>query len=349
MFSSIQQLPWAAPDAGPRVGSSDADSMYLYQGYIETAHIGDSILSMRFGRQELAFGTEWMMGNQDFYDGLSWDAVRGIFEFTDKHRLDVFWAKVAEFDRIDQEGDADLYGTYFSAQTLGNSSIGMDAYLMGAQVQMGFAETAMTPYWVGVRFFRERETGFHFSAELTYQFGDMGDSDDDVSIGAWGLESFLGYTWNSPTHPTIKGGITWMSGDDDLGDDSFDTFFTPAGEVHPRLGMMDLFASNLLNVATTGGLGLNAYTIGYSGSKDNHSWGADIWHFETDEDASFITGDESELGQEVDLWYNYQYSEHMVAQFAVSYFNAGSLYEADLDPLSTDDAWRIYANLMVRF
>jgi len=382
--------------------------VFVYQGYMEAAHVGDSIFSVRVGRQELAYGTEWMLGNQDFYDGQTYDGVKGIFEFTDKHRLDLFWAKLAERDTtingavadpvLDQSGDdSDLYGAYFSAQTLGNSSVGMDAYVMGlhdqANLALGVTTDAdnnyitgaglfggdnlsyLSSYWVGVRFFRERETGFHFSAEVTYQFGKLdgvsnGD-DGGFSIGAWGLESFMGYTWDQPTHPTIKGGVTYATGQSasDLGNGDWNTFFTPAGEVHPRLGLADVVdASNVL-----------AFNLGYTGSKGNHSWGVDLYHFEAAEvdpfvedsivsDVAIDAGNDlsSTIGQEVDLWYNYQYSEHLVAQFAAAYFNAGGFIDdvnrcgsddstcdptdpKDADSIQSSDAWRIYANLMVRF
>jgi hypothetical protein len=403
-------------DADPRrleivrvLNDIDGDGVFVYQGYIETAHVGDSIFSMRFGRQELAYGTEWLLGNQDWYDGQTFDAVKGIFEFTDKHRLDIFWAKIAERDTtlattdggyplLHQGGDdADLYGAYFSAQTLGGSSVGMDAYLLALRDQANigynvdtdadgdvitsaflFTDAGLTylqSYWAGVRFFRERETGFHFSAEATYQWGSLegvsnGD-DDGFDITAWGFEGFLGYTWDTPSHPTIKGGVTYATGSTahDLGSGDYNTFFTPAGEVHPRLGLADIIeASNVL-----------AFNLGYTGSHERHSWGVDLWHFEEAEpdplvessyvpDAAIEAGHDfgDEMGQEVDLWYNYQYSEHMVAQFAVAYFNAGSFIEdanrcgtpdgtcdptdpSDADSIGTSDAWRVYANLLVRF
>jgi len=395
----------------------DGDGVFVYQGYMEAAHIGDSILSVRIGRQEMAYGTEFLLGNQDWYDGQTFDGVKGILEFTDKHRLDLFWAKLAERDTtvpgavglpaLGQGGDdSDLFGAYFSAQTLGKSSVGMDAYLLGLKddanivynvaVQdngiIGYDATDfysveanrsfLDAWWAGVRFFREREHGFHFSAELTYLFGSIDanlDSDNDglidddhLSIGAWGFESFLGYTWDTPTNPSIKGGVTWATGSsvNDYESGNYNTFFTPAGEVHPRLGMMDLIdASNVL-----------AFNLGYAGSAKRHSWGVDLWHFELDQvdpfieaatiaDASLEDGHNlsSTIGQEVDLWYNYQYSEHMLAQFAVSYFNAGGYIEdlnrcadegfAACDPtesseptdIATSDAWRITANFLVRF
>lgn len=390
------------------------DQVFVYQGYMEAAHVGDSIFSVRIGRQEFAYGTEFLLGNQDFYDGQSMDGIKGILEFSDNSRLDLFWAKLAERDTtlpssagantLNQGGnDSDLYGAYFSTKCLGGSSIGMDAYVLGltdgSNLTYNYTvspsgdsvsgtfytnepnRTYLSSYWAGLRFFRDREHGFHFSAEGTYQWGRMeanadenGDGivdDTRMTISAWAFEGWLGYTWNTPSNPTIKGNVTWASGSNsrDFSNADWHTFFTPGGEVHPRLGLMDLVdASNILS-----------FNLGYAGSHERHSWGVDLYDFHFDKvdpvvqsafvsDAALVAGHDfsKELGQEVDLWYNYQYSEHMVAQFAVAYFNAGSFITdrnrcgtadstcdpnapEDADSIHTNDAWRVYANLLVRF
>lgn len=394
--------------------TDQTDGVRVYQGYIETAKIGGSIFSMRFGRQELAYGTEFLLGNQDWYDGLSYDGIKGIFQFTDCARMDLFWAKLAEnnLDGTTLAGsgnDIDMYGAYASINNLGGSSVGMDAYIIGEsdhrdlvwdldvdQTLAGNLVLGSTPgvsgtsdgesfkdvWWAGVRFFREREHGLHFSGEVTYQFGnvnaDFNDSsnpivdDDNVDIDAWAFEGFMGWTFPGATHPDLHWGFTWASGSDignyDNGKSA--TFFTPAGEIHPRLGLMDLVeASNI-----------QAYNIGYAGMQGNHSWGVDVFHFEMDNvppevdlavlgngllDARDEEGLDTDLGNELDLYYNYQYTKNLVAQFAVGYFDPGgyiddynecanggcnvNLVGLPANIISTDGAWRAYANLLLRF
>lgn len=403
--------------SGPSFGQDGAraardaayDAVHVYQGYLEMANIGDSIFSLRFGRQELAYGTEFLLGNQDWYDGLSWDGAKGIFQFTDNARLDLFWSKVAENNTSSGSGglndDIDLYGAYASIKSLGGSKIGMDAYLIGMSDardmswdistagKLGGASSGtfaadrtdsfMSAWWVGVRFFRDVPHGLHFSAEVTYLFGDFnsdwtgtgGATDTEMDISAWAMEGFLGYTWDTKTNPTLKFGLTYAQGSDysDLDNADWNTFFTPAGEIHERLGLMDLIDPQ--NVI--------AWTLGYAGSNGNHAWGVDVWHFEQDNTDPFINnelsgavltarggeGFDEELGNELDLWYNYQYSKNMVAQFAIGYFDAGNFIEevnncdtdgdgfaddcdanlASAGGIATDDAWRVYANLLVRF
>lgn len=410
-------------EIGRTLRSASTDDIHVYQGYLEAANVGGSLMSVRIGRQELAYGTEMLLGNQDWYDGMSYDAVKGIFEFNENNRLDVFWAKLAERETtipgssfglpIGTQGgdDADLFGAYFATKSLGGSSVGMDAYLINMKdglntewvvgadnddgdgydvfqtLDLQSGRSALDSYWLGVRFFREREHGFHFSAELTYQFGNMdseydtdlsdgfgGDGYEDqgnIDLAAWAFEGFAGYTWNTKTNPTIKGGVTWATGTSagDLDGASSATFFTPGGEIHPRLGLMDLIElSNIL-----------AFNLGYTGSVGKHSWGVDFWHFQLDEvspfvedyyvtDAALEDGNDlsNTLGWELDLWYNYQYSKNLVMQTAVGWFNPGGYFDdmhncpsGGCDPgdsttfddpnISTADAWRIYTNFLLRF
>jgi nitrogen fixation NifU-like protein len=170
--------------------------------------------------------------------------------------------------------------------------------------------------WLGIRFFREAAHGWHFSAEGVYQFGDVGTTD----ISAWAFEGFVGHTWDTPTNPGIHFGITAATGEDFSNTDA-DQYFSLAGDVHPRLGLGDwIDASNLV-----------AYNLGYTGSKDNHSWGVDLFKFNLEED----NGGSSDLGFEGDLWYNYQYSKNLVAQFAVAYFNPGNVISDANDAVGT--------------
>jgi len=221
------------------------DDVYLYQAYIEMANIGDSIFSMRVGRQELAYGTEFVLGNRDFYDGISYDAIKGIFEFSDNSRLDLFYAKLNESQLSSaisgpaDDDDANLYGAYYSTQSLGGSQVGMDVYGMALNDNSALD---IESNWLGIRFFREALHGWHFSAELVYQFGDIADTD----IDAFAFEGFVGHTWDTPTNPGIHFGVTMATGEDFSNDDA-DTFFALAGEVHPRLGLADLVdASNVM-------------------------------------------------------------------------------------------------------
>ena len=106
------------------------DSVHLYQAYIEARNLWGSPLSARVGRQELSFGTEWLVGVNNaaaVFTGLSFDALRLTWS-NDAFSLDAVAAKVAESYGDFGEDDTDFYALYFSYT--GMEDITLDAYWM---------------------------------------------------------------------------------------------------------------------------------------------------------------------------------------------------------------------------
>ena len=90
-------------------GGNDVD---MYQGYIEARNMWDTPISMRVGRQELAFGSQWLVGVNDkssMFTGLSFDALRLTYA-SDVITVDAVAAKLAESVVSDWgDDDVDLY------------------------------------------------------------------------------------------------------------------------------------------------------------------------------------------------------------------------------------------------
>lgn len=328
--------------SGNFITSTHRDDLGLYQAHITANNVGDSIFSARVGRQELVFGNEWLLGDLDFYGGASLDAVRGWWDF-DRSRLDVFWAKVDEQNTgagevNSTDDDTDLYGVYFTWPEVGTSLIGYDLYAMGVKSQAdGGADSHSTnfeSYWIGGRVFRQPEWGWHFNAEATYQFGDITLADGDMDIAAWGFEGSVGYTWDVEGNPDLHFGLTYATGDDPNDTEDWEGFSAPLQDFHPRLGFADAFAaSNLM-----------AFQLGYAGSWENLAWGVELYDFQADEDP--VPG-EDQYGNEVDLWFSYQYSRNLSVQIAYAFLSLDNAIEdqvraAGFEP---DDAQRFYVNL----
>lgn len=329
-------------------GEAAGDEVNLYQAYIEATNVGDSMFNVRFGRQEFAFGNEWLLGDNDFYGGASLDGIRGWFNFDNDSRLDLFWIKAEENNTTganSTDDDTDMYGAYFNWPEVSGSMVGFDVYGIGLKSNFDAGGTGSPhatnheSYWIGGRVYRAPEWGLHFNAELTYQFGDItvvGGTDTDIE--AYGFEGSIGYTWDVTGNPDIHGGYTWASGDDSGSD--FEQFTPPLQDAHPRLGMADLFfASNI-----------QAIQLGYAGSWENLSWGVELYNFVLDEGADFDgDGDEDDdLATEIDLWFGYQYSKHLSLQLAYAIVMAEDAIEAQVGA-DNDDASRFYANLVLRY
>jgi hypothetical protein len=115
--------------ANTALGHAEGD-VEIYQSYIEANDMFGHPLRLRIGRQELSFGSEWLVGvNEPNYyaEGLSFDAVRltyapGMFS------VDAWWSKLTERSPLEEDGDVDFYGVY--ASYLGIPDITIDAYWM---------------------------------------------------------------------------------------------------------------------------------------------------------------------------------------------------------------------------
>src|SRR5206468_12413209 len=81
IFLELQNVSHWGEDSRFLTGASTGeDALEVYQGYGEARDIGKSGLGTRIGRQELRYGTEMLLGAQEFDAGLSHDAVKVTYD-----------------------------------------------------------------------------------------------------------------------------------------------------------------------------------------------------------------------------------------------------------------------------
>lgn len=197
--ASVPGSNWIAGSDGRAVSNNDVE---MYQGYVEANNMFGQPLRLRVGRQELALGSQWLVGVNDassIFQGLSFDGIRLTYA-TDMVSVDAFWAKLVERSPIEQDGDVDLYGVYGSY--LGLEDITLDAYWMLVRDARSIVPVTNDPVWgpfggnfaawalnrlenvfnvdqwdptylhtVGLRG-AGTVGAFDFEAEVAYQFGD---------------------------------------------------------------------------------------------------------------------------------------------------------------------------------
>ena len=200
--------------------------------------------------------------------------------------------------------------------------------------------------------------------------------DDALDQKAWVFEGSLGYIWhNGKTDQKVWGGTTWATGDDDPDDEDTESFQPLYTDFHNRLGYADLFA--ITNI--------QAFYVGYKVNVDDkHIFGATLYDFQQDatEAGTFSpltfgsTGNaladscidgvtpqsfgsnsdcSDDLGQELDVYYNYNLTENFSFDTALSWFEPGDAIEdhwsdfgADEDA-GGDSAWRLTLQARARF
>lgn len=289
-----------------------ADSMDLYQGYIEMRESWGQPLTIRVGRQEIILGSEFQVGNNDtgsFYRGLAFDAVSARWDFDGGN---VFgWAsKVVENElgTLADDEDTDFYGIYGTYDGIENMTLeGYWTYLRNATNFFNASDT----HTLGGRI-AGNWNAFDYEGEAAFQFGDTGNA-PDADFDGIALQGIVGYTFEDINNLRLWGGVTYLSGTDDADEIGYVRPFSDQ-EYSEHLDDSDL--TNVLLVR--GGASIQA-TEAISVS------GVVAW-FQEEEEFPIVNGDDA-IGTEVALYASYDYSDDLNFNAGYAHFFASE----DLD------------------
>lgn len=197
------------------------EGVRLYQAYIDAKNLWGTPLTLRVGRQELSFGTEWLVGVNDaaalFY-GLSFDALRLTYAH-DLFSLDAVAAKLAETYGDFMEDDTDFYALYFSYT--GIEDLTLDAYWMyvrddGVQLE----GDKVNLHTLGLRG-AGTMGAFDFDIEAAYQLGSVkgrpsacpyGFGEADIDYDAFAANVEIGYTLDMSMAPRLFARFAYFDG-----------------------------------------------------------------------------------------------------------------------------------------
>jgi len=337
---------WDYKSAGassPLVTGIDTDeTISVYQAYIQADEMFDYPVSAKLGRQAMPKGTELLMGEDRFYQGLSFDAVQLTYAENDI-AVDVWFAKLVERFNTESDCDDDLYGVYGTYTGLEDMVI--DAYVLYLRQARrgGMAETD-NQYTLGARAAgTDPWVGLSYNAEVAAQLGEDGGDND---YEGWLIDLLLSYAIEAEYNPNVFFGYTFTTGDDDPNDNDNETFTFPFTDRHARWGYADLF-----------GLGnLNVFKLGASAdATDKLKVIAQILWFLVHEDKGMLNvagtpvasnSNDDSVAQELDISLAYAYSDDL--QFELTY---GHVFADDWmeDSLSDDDVDMVYAQALVTF
>lgn len=247
----------------------------LHQGFVD---LKAGWLSVRAGRQELAYGEERLVGSLDWSQiGRAFDGVFVRVAPSATMSLDGFGFMLKPPAVVTAASDATRFmnsGSYFTG-LVGRGRFGkwgVDAYGFGLLEDPGTALTGWAPdnnrFTVGARAFGA-VAGLAVVGEAAYQTGRVGVVRETVSAGAFALKAT--YTLAQlKTAPYLTAEFSGASGDGAPGDGTEHTFHQLFPTGHAHLGFMDYVGwQNVL--AVRGTIGFRPLGV--------HIW-LDVHHFE---------------------------------------------------------------------
>jgi hypothetical protein len=317
--------------------------------------IGGSNFSLRIGRQEHTLGNELLMGDADFYNGRSFDGLRGTFDY-EAWDLDLFYYQIQERDVLPA-----MIDTGEMPPVNGGSD---DTVLIGAtsNFKIGDTEQDLTPYvlyykngnevglypkmsfyTIGILWDRPvmEDKMLDWSLEYAFQTGEMGPGGDtDISSDVW--EGWLGFNFGDNVRNRFALGLLMLSdGDSPTKAENFIPLF---GDTHERAGLADVFSA----YSWADGAFTNTFhnLTDIWGSWDltmgNHNFMLAYHQFTATEDAWF--DGEDDLGSEIDLRYQTSYSKNLGFEVGVASFDPGDAFGSDADTVL-----RVWGQARLRF
>lgn len=260
---------------GADARANSSNDVEFFQSYIQADQLFGQPIRLRIGRQELALGSQWLVGPRDFAffkTGLSFDAVRVTYTH-DMFSVDAFAAKLLDTMRSFGKGDIDFYGLYGSWTSIPDITI--DAYyfllrddtpisedVAGGPVRDYLEHLARLDDYgstllstLGARFVAKK-WGFDLDAEGAYQFGPAPHAgktfvafnygDDRANYNTFGIRIDAGYTVdiNDKYKPHVFAGFRYYNGEDNR-DVSFLDSLNPLRRPHSSLSFNRLFSNEI--------------------------------------------------------------------------------------------------------
>ena len=325
-FIQIQDVRlWGSE--GNTLGDFSANGLDIHQAYIELGKGVDGGFMGRFGRQEVNFGGQRLIGSVNWaQQARSFDGIR-VGSGGSVGNIDVFAAKLADAQAGDIEAEADLVSAYGTWDITGTQDL--DLYWIydhrsDNEADPGDQKTNRHTFgtrWVG------NVSRLTYRAEGSYQTGQLLGTD----VSAFMFGGRLAYGFGGKASVTLW--YDYLSGDGDLDDDTLKVFDTLFATNHKFYGFADLFLNIPLH---TGGRGLQDMAI--KGTYRPHSdWllRLDLHSFHMADKGPLVSG---HFGEEVDLVGSWKYNKYMNLSAGFSYVFQNDGW-AEIGRLDKDLTW----------
>jgi len=344
------------------------DGVELYQGNVTLDQLWSKNFSLRLGRQEIVAGNELLLGDLDFYAGMSHDGAVGNWKLK-KVNLMLWYTRPIEGQVSSVTGgafppDQVLIGGGTGSGTqnfLGGyatwnfkKSQTFDVYLM----ELTNRGTGGNMQTLGARYAHDTTgKGFFWDVEVAGQVGQVSSAlvsgPPDVDASGQAIEGWFGYSIKSGKKiHRFYGRLESASGDKTSTNDKNEGFQPLYGDFHNRLGHGDWFqmSSNPTNLG--GGVagaasGIQGLSAGYTGYyNDRHEFGVAVWQYKVAEENG--SGNGKKLGTATDVWYGFNYSRNVNFTVSLSQLSPDDALTGGAGA-SDDTVTRLYGQARLRF
>ncbi len=323
-------------------GSQYSGKASLYQGFVD-AKLPEhkNLLSLKVGRQEISYGSTFILGANSFYDGLVYDAARLRVQPADSLTVDLLGGLYASPFAIGQEGNlTGLYAAYrFSGdnavEAYGLRDTGSTDHHTGAHLDIWGLRGTMKKGPVSLEFEPVYETGRVFSPvsggnDGISAYGGHLDLAVGARIGGFENNFTAGYAVGSGTRDAANG--TGFGGE----------FRNPDNNTSLVGDMLVIGDLSGITVNDHHASGLNIFTLGWGidlGEKVDFS-ATGRYYLANAVENGFSRG----IGLETDFILTYEVSEDLTLLFAYDRFFTGGFFR-DANGGSAGDIQYGYAML----
>jgi len=251
------------PSSGTVIENEDAaihnPEIDLYQGFAQWDNFITPGMDVRVGRFEINYGEGWIMSNQPFYSGLSFDAAK-VSVKTEQATIDFFAAEVSDIYKPSGPTHPRIYGAYCSYSVEQSTVLDLFGFYntdeMNKQdmgVKSDFVDEAR--YTVGGRLYGTLLPDLDYNLNAAYQFGETGapltDPAGHKDVDAYALQGGIGKTFHEAAWtPRFGMKAAYASGNSGSGDSDNEAYNPLYRNLHALNGYADAVKfSNLIDYA----------------------------------------------------------------------------------------------------
>jgi len=299
-----------------QITGREKEATDLSQGYVEIGNLFDQPLSVRIGRQAMAYGDHRLIGTLEWSNhARRFDALKVMYrhEVVD---VDVWTAKIAENGGEDWGNDDNLNGVYAALKNIPKNAV--DLYLL----QKVAGTTNLNFYTLGGRVKGAVDNvNVDYNAEAAVQSGDF-DTDSSQSASAYAIRA--GYTL--PDMKGLRVGVEYAAATGN------EASASPGTTAEDNKAFDNLYPTNHYLYGFTDDVNwtnLNAWSLNISLKPvDKLNLAVEYWNYQRAEKTSAGKDDN---GTEMNVKANYELSKSITCEAAYVIRDAGDIATSPYD------------------